>query len=195
MAGMIRDRFNVILDELPDEWNGYRISSGFRIGIQITQLLENENYSMMERLAHATEMLFDDMPDTMEECIQGVRWFLSGWNYDRKGKERQDDIIVMDYDVDQWRIYAAFIRQYHIDLSCAQMHFWEFMGLLASLEECRFTRVMDIRTMKIDTKMSAKEKEAIRKAQEIYRITGELPEEERISPAREEFLRIAGLVK
>lgn len=195
MAGLTGNRFNVILDDLPEEWNGCRIDSGFRIGIQITQLLADENYSQMERYTCAAEMLFLDMPETMEECLQGLRWFMTGWNHDGRGKNREDDVTVMDYDADQWRIHAAFLRQYHIDLSCAQMHFWEFMGLLVSLEDCRFTRVIEIRDMKIDVKMSVKEKAALRRAKEIYRITGEETEEDRISPAREEFLRIAGLIK
>lgn len=122
-------------------------------------------------------------------------WFLSTWNHDGKQGEKQDDVIVMDYDVDQWRIYAAFRQQYNIDLSREGLHFWEFMGLLRNLEECNFTRIMDIRAMKIDPKMSSEQKAAIKAAKEIYKINREDPEEDKVSPAREEFLRFAGLNK
>ena len=192
---MEEQKYNVILDDLPDEWNGYRICTDFRAGIQIVQLLEDAEYSQIERLAYAAELLYDDMPENIEECVQGIMWFLSAWNWDRKPKGKQDDIIVMDYDIDQWRIYAAFRRQYGINLNCAELHFWEFMGLLGNLEECKFTRVMDIRVMEIDPKMPAEQKTAIKAAKKIYRIDREEPEEDEVSPAREEFLMFAGLNK
>lgn len=192
---MEEQKYNVILDDLPEEWNGYRICTDFRVGIQIIQLLEDAEYSQTERLAYAAELLFDDMPESIEGCVQGVMWFLSTWNHDGKQGEKQDDVIVMDYDVDQWRIYAAFRQQYNIDLSREGLHFWEFMGLLRNLEECNFTRIMDIRAMKIDPKMSSEQKAAIKAAKEIYKINREDPEEDKVSPAREEFLRFAGLNK
>lgn len=192
---MEEQNYNVILDDLPEEWNGYRICSDFRVGIQLVQMLEDTEYSQIERLAYAAELLFDDMPDSIEKCVQGITWFLSAWNRDGKSGDKQDDVIVMDYDVDQWRIYAAFRMQYHIDLSIVKLHFWEFMGLLTNLEECRFTKVMNIRTIKIDSTMSAEQKAVLKAAKEIYKINREDPEEDKISPAREEFLRFAGLNK
>lgn len=192
---MEEQNYNVILDDLPEEWNGYRICSDFRVGIQLVQMLEDTEYSQIERLAYAAELLFDDMPDSIEKCVQGIAWFLSAWNRDGKSGDKQDDVIVMDYDIDQWRIYAAFRIQYHIDLSIVKLHFWEFMGLLTNLEECGFTKVMNIRTIKIDSKMSAEQKAALKAAKEIYKINREDPEEDKISPAREEFLKFAGLNK
>lgn len=192
---MEEQKYNVILDDLPEKWHGYRISTDFRVGIQIVQLLEDTEFSQIERLAYAAELLFEEMPENIEECVQGIMWFLSAWNWDRKPKEKQDDIIVMDYDIDQWRIYAAFRRQYGINLNCAELHFWEFMGLLGNLEECKFTRVMDIRAMEIDPKMTAEQKTAIKAAKKIYHIDREEPEEDEVSPAREEFLMFAGLNK
>ena len=61
---MEEQNYNVILDDLPEEWNGYRICSDFRVGIQLVQMLEDTEYSQIERLAYAAELLFDDMPDT-----------------------------------------------------------------------------------------------------------------------------------
>lgn len=68
---MEEQKYNVILDDLPEEWNGYRICTDFRVGIQIIQLLEDAEYSQTERLAYAAELLFDDMPESIEECVQG----------------------------------------------------------------------------------------------------------------------------
>ena len=130
-----------------------------------------------------------------DDCLQGLLWYLGGWNRDGKAKEAQDDVVVMDYDIDQWRIYAAFLKQYRIDLNSADMHFWVFMGLLTNLDECSFTRVIDVRTIKLDPKMPQKQKEALKKAKQIYMIDRNGQEDEEISPAREEFLKFAGLSK
>lgn len=131
---MEEQKYNVILDDLPEEWNGYRICTDFRVGIQIIQLLEDAEYSQTERLAYAAELLFDDMPESIEECVQGVMWFLSTWNHDGKQGEKQDDVIVMDYDVDQWRIYAAFRQQYNIDFKSRGI---AFLGVHGASEKFR----------------------------------------------------------
>lgn len=192
---MGEQRNNVLLHPLPEEWEGYRIVPDFRVGVQIVQLLDDPDYSQAERLAYASELLFEDMPETMEECVQGLVWFLGGWNHDNRLKKQDDEIVVMDYMVDQWRIYAAFMQQYHIDLDKAELHFWSFMGLLTNLEECHFTQVRDMRAMKETGDMSAKQKEALRNAKKIYGISRENPEGDKMSEAREEFLKFAGLNK
>lgn len=164
--------FNVMLDRLPVEYNGYPINSDFRIGIQIFQALNDNELSEMEQVYKSCELLFDadgveQLPD-MKTMQEGVQWFLSGWYTDNpvksSGKESKD----MDYDIDQWRIFSAFLTQFGINLNETDMHFWVFMGLLSTLSECAFTRVIDIRTKKIDPKMSPSDKEELRKVKEQY---------------------------
>ena len=51
--------FNVMLDRLPTEYNGYPINSDFRIGIQIFQAISDSELSEMEKMSKACELLFD----------------------------------------------------------------------------------------------------------------------------------------
>ena len=105
------------------------------------------------------DLLFFDLPGTAQEITDGIQWFLVGWYTDNSEKSEKDSTPVMDWDMDQWRIYSAFRKQYGIDLNTMKMHFWVFMGLLTTLDECAFTRVADIRgkattvtvTFKVDT--------------------------------------------
>lgn len=166
--------FNIMLDRLPTEYNGYPINSDFRIGIQMFQALSDNELSDMEKTYKACELLFDvegidQFPD-IQTMQDGIQWFLSGWYTDNQvkdsGKEKKD----MDYDVDQWRIFSAFLTQFGINLNEVDMHFWVFMGLLSTLEECAFTRIVDIRTKKIDPKMRPSDKEELRKVKERYAI-------------------------
>lgn len=110
----------------------------------------------------------EEMPSP-DEFREISTYFFSGWSHDKPG-EKEDDTRCMDWDVDQWRIYSAFLTQYDIDLSTADLHWWVFMGLLTSLDECSYTRVIDIRKRKITKDMSNEAKRELRKAKRMYKL-------------------------
>lgn len=179
--------FNVMLDKLPEEYKGHPINSDFRIGIQIFQALNDNDLSGMERMYKTYDLLFLDedrktgepipfkdgdgqdipLPD-IQTAQDGIQWFLSGWYMDNMVKDRKKEQKDMDYDIDQWRIFSAFLTQFGINLNTEDMHFWVFMGLLSTLEECAFTRIVDIRTKPIDPKMKPSDKQELRKVKERY---------------------------
>ena len=170
---------NVMLDPLPTEWNGYEINTSFRIGLQIMLLQYDKELSDYERNLFIIDLMFDDRPhpygEELQECIT---WFLNGWFHDKPGSSK-DNRRLVDYDIDQWRIYADFRKIYGIDLSLDEMHWWTFNGLLWNMpyKQSSFMEVIDIRRKTIEARMSAKEKEAIAEAQEIYGL--EQPEEKK----------------
>lgn len=161
--------WSILLDPLPTEYKGYPIDSDFQTGIQMFQALNDPELSKAEGMGQACSLLFpsEDKPD-INTAVEGVQWFLSGWYTDNREDGEKKEKAVTDYDIDQWRIYSAFRAQYGINLNTDKLHFWEFMGLLTTLDECAYTRVMDIRQRKIKPKMSAEEKEALRRAKRIY---------------------------
>ena len=163
---------NVMLDPLPQEWNGHKINTDFRIGIQIDLALNDPELNKYEKMDAVWNLLFGSENDytlAQEEFDECLQWFLIGWNHDNKIKS-EDTRRLVDYDVDQWRIYADFLKIYHIDLSMVDMHWWTFNGLLWNMpyKQSAFMEVIDIRRKKIDAKMSKEEREAIEKAQQIY---------------------------
>ncbi|NBH15357.1 hypothetical protein D3Z36_14510 [Lachnospiraceae bacterium] len=180
--------FNVMLDKLPTEYKGYPINSDFRIGIQIFQALSDNGLTDMEKMSMACELMFDvegvteKLPD-METIQEGIQWFLSGWYTDNPVKGGKEESKDMDYDVDQWRIFSAFLTQFGINLNESDMHFWVFMGLLSTLEECAFTRIVDIRTKKVDPKMKPSDKAELRKVKERYALE---QVEEQLTPQEQE---------
>lgn len=166
--------FNVLLDALPTEYEGFPIDSDFQTGIQIMQVLEDEELTRQEQIGTALSLLFlteDEkgnhltLPD-MQTAIDGLVWFLTDWNHDHNSKT--DNTRVTDYDIDQWRIYSAFRQHYGINLNTDKLHFWEFMGLLTTLPECAYTRVIDIRAKKITSKMGKDEKKAYAELKKVY---------------------------
>lgn len=165
--------FNILLDDLPEKWNGYEVYTDLATGIQLSQCLMDDALREDEKLYTAVFLLFKgDFPREYNQIFEAIMWLLNGWNNDNVSKRahRDNELDVMDFDMDSWRIHAAFRRQYGIDLGKESMHFWEFMGLLSNLDECAFTRVVEIRQKKITSSMSQKEKNAILKAKDMYRI-------------------------
>lgn len=164
--------FNILLDEYPTEWNGFKLHTDFRVGIQITQASMDAELTDYEKMAVYRNLLFDSLEPiditAVGECLE---WFLNGWSHDKHIKSESGN--VMDFDIDQGRIYSAFLSQYQIDLNTTDMHFWKFMYLLTNLEECAFTRVIEIRTKKIDAKASREEKEYYKRAKKVYAISYE----------------------
>lgn len=190
--------WNVLLDPLPEEWNGYPIDSDFQIGIQISQCLADEELSETERFLTAADLLFpeEEKRPGIVEAAEGLKWYLTEYHHDNNINEKSD-VIVMDFDIDQWRIYAAFLNQYRIDLNTTQLHWFTFMGLLVNLQECAFTNVMNIRQKEITPKMSSDEKKAIRKAKEVFAIKSykEKPLSLKEQQAVDEFMKYVNINK
>lgn len=160
---------NVLFEPLPEEWNGYPINTWFQIGIQIYLVSEDRELTKFEKAQVIAELLFSDEippPEERQECIS---WFLNGWCHDRSPKEKNKRKL-LDFNKDQWRIYADFRQIYGINLNESDMHWWEFMGMLWNMpqRQSSFLQVIDIRRKKITAKMKKEEREAIQQAQYIY---------------------------
>lgn len=166
---------NILLDPLPDEWHGYKVNTWFQVGVQIYIIKYDNALANWERTQLILELLFDDYDGELREHPVGkeldecISWFLNGWYHDRPGKDK-GQLRSMDFDIDQYRIYADFMQIYHIDLSDSEMHFWKFMGLLWNMpyKYSSFLQAVNIRTREIKANMSAEEKRAIADAQAVY---------------------------
>ncbi len=185
--------FNVLLDPLPEEWNGYAIDTDFQTGIMISQCLADESLSDTERFYAAARLLFLKNCPGNEEIAEAIKWYMTEYSHDNT-KPEKSELVIMDWNIDQWRIYAAFRQQYGIDLNVDRVHWFTFMGLLSNLQECAFTRVMDVRQKKITAKMSNEEKAALRKAKMVFEIK---QPKEAMSPEEkrqvDEFLKYANI--
>lgn len=160
---------NVLYEPLPQEWNGYPINTWFQIGVQIYLVSEDDELLDFERAEIITELLFPreiPPPDEIQECVS---WFLNGWCHDRSPREKKKRRL-LDFNKDQWRIYADFRQIYGINLNEADLHWWEFMGMLWNMpqRQSSFLQVIEIRKKKITSKMKKEEREAIKQAQYLY---------------------------
>ena len=148
---------NVMLDPLPTEWlepgtnKVYRVNSDYRIGIQIALVQDDKDLAQYEKAGIILSLMFDDETEerpvpqgkSAEECI---RWLMNGWYHDGIGSSEEKRKLI-DYDIDQWRIYADFRSIYGIDLATEDMHWWKFCGLLWNMphKQSSFLQAIEIR--------------------------------------------------
>lgn len=189
---------NVLLEDMPEEYEGYRIAPDFRTGILISMCLSDPELTELEQRLVAVNLLFTDKIPPPEQAMSGISWFMNANNHDNYEGVKQSEVILMDYGVDQWRIYAAFMAQYHIDLNKVDMHWFIFRGLLDNLSECSFTDVMQLRQKKIPAYLSAKEKEEFKRKQKIFQLgkTGKVKEDDFTESEKAriaEFLKYANI--
>ena len=79
--------FNVLLDPLPEDWNGYVIDTDFRIGIQISQCLVDDTLNSREKVATALSLLFPEEHPQFEEAMDALQWYLSEYDHDNHEKK------------------------------------------------------------------------------------------------------------
>lgn len=171
---------NVLYEPLPDTWNGYKINTDFQIGVQLSLCMEDEELTDYEAMQYAIFLLFSeddgtlrDFPEEESELQECFEWFLAGWNHDNTSDKQKSSERIMDYFVDQGRIYADFRQIYGINLNNCCLHWWEFQWLLWNMPRklSSFLQVIDIRTEKPKKSATPEVREAIAAAKKVYALS------------------------
>lgn len=152
--------YNIVLDRLPTEYEGYLIRSDFRIGIQISTCMSDFELSDDDRVLSALTLLYGRGIPNFEVAYSGLIWFLSCGaiklttedilNPKKEDKGDKSDIEILSFEQDIVPIYSAFRKCYNIDLTHERMHWFEFNALLNDISDCVMTNIMNIRTMKME---------------------------------------------
>lgn len=124
-------------------------------------------------------------PELFEEAIDQLNWFISCGEEDKKRPSNSALGInrnrPFDFSVDGSLIYSAFIQTYGIDLyEVEYLHWWKFNSLLADVsKDCRFSKVMEYRTIDLKNKNLSKEQKKLYSAlQSFYKITEKRTQQE-----------------
>lgn len=77
---------NIMLDGMPTEYEGYLIRTDFRIGMQISEALNDVNLADPEKLMTAMDLLYGrGIPADIKVSEAGLHWFMRG------GEEDEDE--------------------------------------------------------------------------------------------------------
>lgn len=185
---MVDIGYNYLLDKLPKDYMGYPIRTNFSVGIKIIRLFDNSKLNDYQKYEVAIKMLFKkdakvgfNVP--IDVAIKGVIWFMQGGrevstendytevddtdDEDDDNDNLYDDYVddddettsrAYDFIIDSKEIYTAFRRTYGINLHKDYVHWFDFLALLSDLDECNFTRIVDIRTKSMKDLSKAEKK-------------------------------------
>ena len=171
------EAYNILLDPLPDSYQGYLMRTDFRIGMQVSMCMQDEELTVYERISHALHLLYGNGVPPIEQAIKGLEWFLNGWCLDEHEKKEEDPVT--DFNKDAGRIYTAIKERYGIDLKTKKLHWFEFMNLLSDVNsECSFARVARIRSIKLEDIPNDKERQEYQELKKVYRLKDEYTEDE-----------------
>lgn len=129
----------LLLDGLPEEYEGIPISADFRNMIQVDLILHDPDMSEVEKTTAALYQLYPEIPGDIRKAVEGLVWFYARGNAAGDGKDKtvkKTPKKAFDFEQDANLIYAAFYATYGISLTTVEfLHWWEFMALFEGLPE------------------------------------------------------------
>lgn len=176
--------YNMLTEKLPTKYKGYHINTDFKCGIKISLALDDWQLGDEERVLTALSLLYGEgIPDDMNVALDGLRWFLScGKEAERASYSDIDDVdnakesvnvkgddISFDFEVDASNIYAAFLKNYNIDLTKTDMHWFQFIALFSNLKNTSLNDMMYYRTLDL-SQYKGEQKAEMKALKERYKI-------------------------
>ena len=180
--------YNMLTEKLPTKYKGYHINTDFKCGIKISLALDDWQLGDEERVLTALSLLYGEgIPDDMNVALDGLRWFLTcGKEADKASYSDIDDVdnakesvnvkgddISFDFEVDASNIYAAFLKNYNIDLTKIDMHWFQFIALFSNLKDTSLNDMMYYRTLDLSQYKGEQKAEmkALKERYKIHKIT------------------------
>lgn len=127
--------FNILLDRLPDNYDGWLIRTDYRIGVQISLCLQDDDLTNEERASQALWLLYGNGMPPLETALAGLSWFLSCGHPQREDAPASGGPQRFWFDFDHARIAASFYKTYGMKLHREVLHWFEFMSMLDCLDE------------------------------------------------------------
>lgn len=188
-------------ENFPDSFTAdgtvYPIHTDFREWVRFESLLNDGDVPEGLKIFIALRLVFgDNVPEDFNAAKDFVLWFYRGGNPLPEAEEKDENsedsepepylesrrVYDLEYDSDY--IFAAFLEQYHIDLSETSMHWWKFRALFNGLHDCKMTEIMGYRGAEITDDMPVSRQCYLLDMQEIYELPVSLAERRRIEAAQ-----------
>lgn len=143
----------------------YKISTDFRVALRCFDVIEDSSISDEERALAIVFLLFGDVPtEHLEDFLRIAGDYLRcGEKAEVQASHNRD----MDFTADEKYIAASFMSDYQIDLSRADMHFWQYIHLIQGFtERSVMSRVREIRNYDLEELKDPKSRAKMVKAKE-----------------------------
>lgn len=161
--------FNILIDALPDSYGEVSLKTDFRQVLKFFKIIEDEKLSENEKAHLIIMVFFDTLPSNDPKLWEFIQFYVSGGE---KEQSKESTTKTFCFLQDSGLIYTAFIQVYNIDLlKCESMHWWKFLELFKNLPDTtQFSKVVEIRQKEYPKNCTAKERFAIMKAKERYKL-------------------------
>lgn len=162
----------LLMDGLPEDYEGYPLSADFRNMINVDAILHGPDTSPTEKTIAALYQLYPEIPTDISKAVDGLVWFYSRGNplSENSGNSANKTLKkAFSFEQDANLIYAAFYATYNISLTTVDfLHWWEFMALFEGLpENTLIQRVMYWRTVDL-AGLSKHERKHVLKMRQIF---------------------------
>ena len=146
----------------------YPISTDFSTAIAYTRLISQ---GKLTEEGFFSLWFPDKRPRDLDKALEAIGYFY------RMGRPSGEENAPAPYDLllDSGPIYAAFFREYHLDLSEAKLHWWRFLALLEGLITHSFSQRVACRTASLEG-LDALQRGEILRLRRIYRLPAQTPE-------------------
>lgn len=151
----------------------YTVNTDFKVWIQFAELLDDAQMPLSEKAQKILLLCYPDkLPPTFSQGFDGLLWFYSCGRETKKGQKKETLKIqkpIFSFTEDASLIYAAFQKEYGIDLCTAQLHWWQFWSLFSALgEDTRFVKVMGYRSVELSQIGDRNQKKFYRQMKALY---------------------------
>lgn len=163
---------NLLVDVLPESISidntEYPVRSSFRDCLRIMLAYEDNELTHQEKMQVLLSMFYD-VPADIEAALKQANWFL---NCGQEGKDTHGP-RVYSFVKDASMIYAAFKQVHGIDLTQADLHWWQFVALFQATianQNNAFGALVTLRYRLKTGKATKEEKQAARKIPDLIRL-------------------------
>lgn len=187
---------NILLDKLPNEYEGLKINTNFRSFILFEILMQDNKIKKEKKILIALNLLYNEIPDDIKKATDGILWFYTLGKSEEKNKEKKANDIekkskkqIYSYEHDANLIYSAFLSQYGIDLQDIEyLHWFKFKSLFDGLNnENKICEIMGYRAIDLNKIKDKEERKKYKKLQMQYALPDNRTEEEKEQEFAEAF--------
>ena len=175
---------NILTEALPQsveiDGKSYPVQTNFRAWIKFSQTAFNRADDIVS-VAEAFTLIYKrGLPPDMNSAAAALLDFYNCGKRQEDSPKPSKKSRVFDFDCDAGDICAAFMQQYGIDLTKADLHWWMFKALFDGIsEETRFGQIMKYRCADLSQIKDKEMKKFYKKMKRLYAIPDNRTEEEK----------------
>lgn len=180
---------NILTQPLPSAvligGKAVEIRTDYKTCLKAIKALGDARLTEAEKLTVLCTLMYPTPPSDAAAAVTQALKFL---NCGAEASAARLTKPVYSFDKDSAYIYTAFKSTFNIDLTTADLHWWEFRSLFADLgKDCFFNTLISLRSRQNSGKLTKDEKEFVRRHADLISLT-----ERQHSAAVEDFVSKIG---